>query len=43
MFAAIFDVMAKNPNKDYDRVGAYVGNILTILQTALGNYDFGVL
>ena len=43
MFSLIFDVIAKNDAAEYHNVPPFMGNILTTLRLALGDFDFGVL
>ena len=43
MFSMIFDVISPNNASEYRMVGTYMGNFLTALRLALGDFDFGVL
>jgi len=43
MFSLIFDVIAKNDAPEYHNVPPFMGNVLTTLRLALGDFDFGVL
>jgi len=43
MFAQVFDVISPNDLPEYRYVGRYMGNILTTLRLALGDFSFEVL
>jgi hypothetical protein len=43
MFAAIFDVIAKNESNEYRKLGAFTGNIMTTMRLSLGDFDFSIL
>ena len=43
MFSAIFDIIAKNEAEEYRYLGPFMGNFMTTLRLALGDFDFGVL
>lgn len=43
MFSMIFDVISPNNASEYRFVGTYMGNFLTALRLALGDFDFDIL
>lgn len=43
MFSLIFDVISVNDAAEYHNIPPFVGNLLTTLRLALGDFDFGVL
>ena len=43
MFSLIFDVIQKNKAGEYDKIGFFVGGILTTLRLSLGDFDFNFI
>ena len=43
MFSLIFDIISRNPAGEYEKIGAFMGNLMSTLRLSLGDFDFGVL
>jgi len=43
MFSMIFDVITRNPAKEYSKIGYWLGNLFTTMRLALGDFDFGMI
>lgn len=43
MFSAVFDVISRNDQPEYQHIGPFVGNFMTTLRLSLGDFQFDIL